>query len=217
MIDDRLAGLREDQRTVAEHGAQEDLQAAVAADIVKCCPDGRLFARRRDPDRRGQPGEAVHDHLRDARRPRGQEHPFGCDFVRGFATTGPDRQAAAGDDGQVERREGLRCGVGDDRVHFGIGDDGGEIFGAEIRRRHHDPSCERHRVRSGRAPPPSGRWWKRAPIGRKGRRGRRRGRCRPPYRRGARFRCRPRIRRSADPAPMSAAAMVRGLACGILV
>ena len=76
MLADRLARARQHQRSAAEHRAQENLQAAVAADVVEGAPYHRRIALLR-LERRRQGGERVHHHFRHARGARRQQYPFG--------------------------------------------------------------------------------------------------------------------------------------------
>ncbi len=76
MIADRLAGAGQNKRNAAEHRAQENLQAAIAADVVERTPD-RIVADRPATKRRGQAGERMHHHFRHAGGARREHHPIG--------------------------------------------------------------------------------------------------------------------------------------------
>ena len=56
---------------------KKDLQAAIAADVVEGAPHHGAVETLSGADRRGQAGQAVHDHLRHAGRAGGEQHPFG--------------------------------------------------------------------------------------------------------------------------------------------
>jgi hypothetical protein len=52
VIHHRFAGARQDERSAADHGAEEDLQTAIAANVVEGAPHRRCRA---SLDRRGYP------------------------------------------------------------------------------------------------------------------------------------------------------------------
>ena len=58
MIGDRLAGAGEHERAAAEHGAQVNLQAAVAADVVERAPDSSAVGGARSAHRAVRPASA---------------------------------------------------------------------------------------------------------------------------------------------------------------
>ena len=127
---DRLVGARQHQRAAAEQGAQEDLQAAIAADVVERAPDHRRVIGLRASDRRGQGRRDVHDHLRHAGGAGGEQHPFGMQLstlgrapaiTSGMQTTG----------GGVGAEECRPFAAADNRVDAGLGDHIREMVGRE--------------------------------------------------------------------------------------
>ena len=137
-IVDRLAGAAQRQRAPAGDRAQENLQAAVAADVVEgrpvldrgCGGALRIGA--------GQRRQRMDHHFRIAGGAGGQQHPFGraaCARARrrvGAAAARMARRVAT----IARRRRDSR--VIDDRVGLGVADDGGQMPGFEIGRAEHD-------------------------------------------------------------------------------
>jgi hypothetical protein len=82
MVGNWLAGVSEDPRGAAENRLQEDLQPAIAANVIERAPYGRAVRRARDCHGRGKAGKIVQDHLRYANRIGGQQHPLGARVVR---------------------------------------------------------------------------------------------------------------------------------------
>ncbi len=92
MIGDRLAGVGQHHRAATDDGAQQDLQTAVAANVVEGGPHRRASARRAvGHDRAGQSFQGMADNLRHAGSARRQHQP-----VRGalapYRRTGADRR-----------------------------------------------------------------------------------------------------------------------------
>ena len=108
--------------------AQEDLQAAIAADVVERAPDhGGVRLLRGDGA--GQPSERVHDHFRHAGGAGRQHHPFGLADAAAELRPARSRRAAR-PDRQIERRARRSRLVLDDRIDLGAGDHGGEMAGS---------------------------------------------------------------------------------------
>ena len=77
VIGQRLSRLRQDHRTAADNGAQEDLKATVAANVIESGPDRGAAPRRAIRDNRaGQSLQGMADDLRHARGARCQHQPF---------------------------------------------------------------------------------------------------------------------------------------------
>ncbi len=78
VIGERLMRIRQHHRAAGEHGAEEDLQAAIAADVVECGPHRRRSARRTfGDDGAGECFQRMPGDLRHAGRARGEHQPFG--------------------------------------------------------------------------------------------------------------------------------------------
>ena len=143
MIGERLAGLGQHHRAAADDGAQKDLKAAVAPDVIEGRPHRRGAAGRavRD-DRAGQSLQRVADDLRHARGAGRQHQPLRRAF--GFCLCGRTH-GRAGRHHQIHARvRPARRLVGDDRIDLGILDQGLNVIGVEIgRTQQHSP---RHAV-----------------------------------------------------------------------
>ena len=106
----RLADIRQHHRAATGDGPQEDLQAAVAADIVEGAPDRdrRSSGRRSDCGR--QAGKCVAHDLRDAGRAGCQQQParldFRCSLERG---AGRQRQRQTGGESVAHRGGAFAC------------------------------------------------------------------------------------------------------------
>ena len=124
-----LAGARQDERASADHGPQEDLQTAVAANVVEGAPHRRSGGRL---DRRGEARDGVADQLGNARGARGQQHPFGLPAAHRQIVLRLDRRAAFGVKRDTEcvriGRAGVgRAAIGHDRIDLGGRDDGAKM------------------------------------------------------------------------------------------
>ena len=133
MIGDCFLRVRQHHRAAAEHRAQEDLQAAVAAHVIERGPDRRRTWRwpfRKDCP--GKPGERVTDDLRCAGRAGREQQPFGLGSDRGW-TSRLHRQPSSNDQGNAEvlPEGGV---VADHGVNLGIGNHRREMFGPQVRR-----------------------------------------------------------------------------------
>ena len=137
MIGNRLAGAGKNERSAAEHRAQENLQSAITADVVERAPYRRGVGGTAAGDGRREPGKVVHHHLRHARRARGQQHPFGANGNRRRLVERNDRRRAGDANGERERRMRSRTVVGHDRIDFGCRHHGAEMIGLDIGRQDH--------------------------------------------------------------------------------
>ena len=104
MIGNRLAGAGKNERSAAEHRAQENLQSAITADVVERAPYRRGVGGTAAGDGRREPGKIVHHHLRHARRARGQQYPFGANGNGRRLVARSDRRRAGDANGERERR-----------------------------------------------------------------------------------------------------------------
>ena len=133
MIADRLAGAGQNKRNAAEHRAQENLQAAIAADVVERTPD-RVVDDRPAAKRRGQAGERMHHHFRHAGGARREHDPLGLARGGGKPPGRGNLRSAGNADRQIERGACCRALVDDHRIDVGAGDDRREVFGIGIGR-----------------------------------------------------------------------------------
>src|SRR5207245_4851924 len=74
----RFVGAGKDERSMTEDGTEEDLEAAIATDVVKRSPDNLGSLVLAAFDRRRQCCEAVNEHLRRNGRASGEKAAFGC-------------------------------------------------------------------------------------------------------------------------------------------
>src|SRR5947209_10544952 len=74
---ERLIRIREDHRGAADNGTKKNLQTAIATNVVKCCPNRGLRARRWRCDGADKSAQGVGDELRRASRTRRCQHPLG--------------------------------------------------------------------------------------------------------------------------------------------
>src|SRR5215469_11115794 len=86
MIGNRLSAARQDERTAADEGAEEDLQAAITADVIKCAPYRRPGATL---DRRREARDIVADQLGRAGGSGRKQRPR-SGAVPGLHSGGPD-------------------------------------------------------------------------------------------------------------------------------
>ena len=144
---DAFARVAERQRLDARQRAQQDLQPAVAADVV----EGRPALAGDGAKRRGQRCERMGDELRRAAGARGRHHPFGDDTRRARRGERRQRQAAgdAGRDVDLWRR---RVAVMDQRVGLGRARERAERVRAGVPAGRARSGARRRRARS--APPP---------------------------------------------------------------
>ena len=133
VIRDGFPGLRQHHRSAADHGAQENLQAAVAADVVQRRP-GRVRVARRPvgDDRAGQPIERMSDDLRQPGRARGQHQPLGRAF--GLPSRGRPFGQAGADDQVRASIASVQRPIGDDGVDLGIRKQGLDAIRIEVGR-----------------------------------------------------------------------------------
>ncbi len=137
----RLARLGQHHRALADQRAQQDLQTAVAADVVEGAPDRRYRARRRRSDGAGQPLQRVDDHFRGAGRAGGEHHPFGLGVVGGRLGKRLERGADRCER-HVERLDRRRRRVEHGRLDAGRGGDAGKVVVVQVRRADDDAPRE---------------------------------------------------------------------------
>ena len=119
----RFSGARQHQRAPAQQRPQQNLQASIPANIVEGAPHRRDGLDPIPVDRTRQAGQGVHDQLRHARRPRGEENPLRVVWSgpRGIGgresrAAGDDRAHAAGFQGGAIGHNGIhRRGRHDER------------------------------------------------------------------------------------------------------
>ena len=127
----------EPQRAPARERAQENLQSAIAADVV----EGRPLLQRRFHDRAHQRVQSVRDELGRPRRARGRQYPFRPMNRGARRAQRLQRQPADRREFDLDRR-GLA--VMHDRVGFGVAHDARQRFRPPARRAEHDAA--RHPV-----------------------------------------------------------------------
>ena len=151
----RLVGAGEHHRAAADQRAQQDLQPAIAADVVERAP--HLFAAgvRRARDRAGQAAQRMDRHLRRSGGAGGEQRPF-AHQPRRIGRRG-HRHGHAGDD--AGRRQIGHVLVGHDDARPGRRHHAGQVLRPEIGGTQHDPprqpvqlqQCQRGRkLRAGR-------------------------------------------------------------------
>ena len=140
VLGDRLLRIGENQRAAVEHRAQQDLQPAVAPDVVERRPHDAAVAPRARFDRGGEAGERVHDHLGDAGRARGEENPLRSPGAGPRRRVERDRRGTDDGERHAERAQVARVLVGNDRVDAGFGDHGREMLARKIRRAENHPA-----------------------------------------------------------------------------
>jgi hypothetical protein len=135
VIRDRFAGARQDERAAADHGAQEDLQPAIAAYIVEGAPYRSCGA---GLDRRGEARDIVAHQLGNAGGARGQQHPFGPPAARGLHVVirglPLDRRAASDVKRDPESAGVGRVAIRHDRIDLGSRDDGAKMVLRDVGR-----------------------------------------------------------------------------------
>ena len=135
----RLPSAREDHRSTAEEGAEEDLEPTIATDVVERAPHTGAGQRTGVPDRSRQADQLMHDHLRPTARARGQENP-----LRGMSSGALARRGReAGTAGAGERhpgQRGRRRSIRDERVDLRRGDDEREVVDGQIGWTEHEPA-----------------------------------------------------------------------------
>ena len=114
---DRLSARSRARARRRQHRAEEDLQAAVAADVVERAPDGAPSAGL-GAHGRSETGEVVHDHLRHAGRAGSHEHPLGARAWCGSSDRF-DRQRTDDANGKVKCRVRRGCRIDDDGIDTG--------------------------------------------------------------------------------------------------
>ncbi len=134
-IDQALVRAGNHHRSAAEQTAQQDLQAAIAADIVKCGPDHGPVRRGHGLDRPRQAFQVVHHHLGRSGGAGGEHHPFGPDrlgrcrqFVRHGCRRGDSQNPKT-----VEPGQGLLA-IRHHRGHLTIADHDRQIVHRKIGR-----------------------------------------------------------------------------------
>ena len=133
MIADRLAGAGQNKRNAAEHGAQENLQATIAADVVERAPDC-VVDDRPAAKRRGQAGERVHHHFWHAGSAGSEHDPLGLARGGGKPPGRRNLRSTGNADRQIERGACCRALVDDHRVDVSAGDERREVLGIGIGR-----------------------------------------------------------------------------------
>ena len=135
----RLAGAREDHRSPAEEGTEEDLEPTIATDVVERAPHTGARQGTGAPDRSRQAGELMHDHLRPPARPRGQENPLRRMSPGALARRRREAGMAGNGEGHAGQG-GRRRSIGDERIDLGRGDDERDVVGGQIRWTEHEPA-----------------------------------------------------------------------------
>jgi hypothetical protein len=135
---DRLAIAAQRQRAQAGDRAQENLQAAITADVVERRPILHRGLRRVRRDRAGQRRQRMDDHFRVARGSRCQQHPFGRVTAERLSRARLQWQRAGREKRNGRDLRRLALPAIDDGIGFGVADDGAQMPGLEIGRAEND-------------------------------------------------------------------------------
>src|SRR5258708_7720854 len=92
----RFGSPGEHQRPASENGAEENLEAAVTANVIECAPDNAWFLPPPASDGRGQAFQAMQDHFRHPACAGSQEHPFCCTMLDLLVVCRRERPAGSG-------------------------------------------------------------------------------------------------------------------------
>ena len=137
VIVDALAGAAQVKRLAPRERAQEDLQAAVAANVVERRPGLRW----RGAEGAGQGRERVDDHLRRAAGARSRHHPFGGEAPAARRGERFERQAARDREIEIDLRRRF-VAVIDQRVRLRPADQRFKAGPVEAGRAEHDAARE---------------------------------------------------------------------------
>ena len=130
----RFLGARQHQRSSAEERTEENLQAAVTANVVEGAPHDGGCRRAADCDRARQARPCVHDHLRKAGRTRCEEDPFRLVASVPLGIGGRDPRTARDERSRAWSAGFERIPVGHERIHRGGRGDEGDMFRRQIGR-----------------------------------------------------------------------------------
>ncbi len=143
---DTFARLRQDHRAATDQGAEQNLQAAIAADVVERAPHCIMGHAQAVIDRACQGCQRVHQHFGPAGGAGGEQHPFGAGVS--------DMRLAGARDGQaaiMQRQSGgLRAGViGECQLRLRVGDDERQVRGCQVRRAEDDAARDAVQFKGG--------------------------------------------------------------------
>ena len=141
MIGDGLVGIRHHERRAANNSAKINLHSAIAADVVKSSPDGGTVGGARCLQRRREAREIVHDHFRNAGRPRGHQHPLSAQQIGRAFRHGNDRGLATDLSWKPEHRQRWRSVVNDRSIDLRGSGDRGQMTNFDAGRQNHDTPC----------------------------------------------------------------------------
>src|SRR5215475_11301358 len=130
----RLLDTRKYERSPAEDGTEKHLKAAIATNIIKGPPNGRLFTDLAGIDGRRQTPQAMRNHLRQTGGAGCEKNPFGWAAIESAICHGLDRSSAHEMPTNAETATFRRIAIAHDRIDAGICDHRGKIFMRQVRR-----------------------------------------------------------------------------------
>src|SRR2546425_8358074 len=118
----RLIDAGKYERSAAEDGTEKDLKAAIATNIIKGPPNGRLFTDLAGIDGRRQTPQAMRNHLRQPGGSGCEKNPFGWAALEWEIYRGPNRSSANEMPPNTETAILRRIALAYDRIDAGICD-----------------------------------------------------------------------------------------------
>ena len=129
----RLLRPSKQQRRTRQHGAKVNLQAAVAANVVKRAPD-HFGMRLAGADGSRQAGQRVHHHLGPAGGARGEQKPLGGQTLLAGMNARDQRGRTYGMLRRADGGAAEKTAVGDYRIHLGVTHHVGQMLESEVGR-----------------------------------------------------------------------------------